>query len=153
MNSVEKSLMASHRTRSWISWTELPKAPNSKPDTFVTVTSQLFSTSSQPTSTQISTTPVPLQFCVKCSRQNPFRHGTLVERDVIDEIIFWMDNPRDRLILELMARGGMRRCGGKKGLHSGAGYCWNSLPISHVITGSERLWEKSQITKNQCRRY
>ena len=32
----------------------------------------------------------------------------IIEKDVIDEIIFRTDRPRDRLILELMARGGMR---------------------------------------------
>jgi integrase len=32
----------------------------------------------------------------------------IIEKDVIDEIIFKTENPRNRLILELMARGGMR---------------------------------------------
>ena len=32
----------------------------------------------------------------------------IIEKDVIDEIIFRTDKPRNRLILELMARGGMR---------------------------------------------
>lgn len=32
----------------------------------------------------------------------------IIEKDVIDEIIFRTDKPRDRLILELMARGKMR---------------------------------------------
>ena len=33
---------------------------------------------------------------------------TILDRDVVDEIIFKMDNSRNRLLLELMARGGMR---------------------------------------------
>ncbi len=33
---------------------------------------------------------------------------TILDRDVVDEIIFKTDNPRNRLLLELMARGGMR---------------------------------------------
>jgi len=33
---------------------------------------------------------------------------TILEKDVVDEIIFRTDNPRNRLMLELMARGGMR---------------------------------------------
>lgn len=32
----------------------------------------------------------------------------ILEKEIVDEIIFKTDNPRDRLILELMARGGMR---------------------------------------------
>ena len=32
----------------------------------------------------------------------------MIEKDVIDEIIFRTVNPRNRLMLELMARGGMR---------------------------------------------
>ncbi len=37
----------------------------------------------------------------------PFK-CTIFDKDVIDEIIFRIDKPRDRLLLELMARGGMR---------------------------------------------
>ncbi len=33
---------------------------------------------------------------------------TILDRDVVDEIIFKTDNSRNRLLLELMARGGMR---------------------------------------------
>jgi len=33
---------------------------------------------------------------------------TIIEKDVIHEIIFRTENPRNRLMLELMARGGMR---------------------------------------------
>jgi len=32
----------------------------------------------------------------------------ILEKDVVDEVIFRTENPRNRLILELMARGGMR---------------------------------------------
>jgi integrase/recombinase XerD len=36
------------------------------------------------------------------------RQWTILEKDVVDEIIFKTDKPRNRLMLELMARGGMR---------------------------------------------
>ncbi len=36
------------------------------------------------------------------------RQWVILEKDVVDEIIFRTDNPRNRLMLELMARGGMR---------------------------------------------
>jgi len=32
----------------------------------------------------------------------------ILEKEIVDEVIFKTDNPRDRLMLELMARGGMR---------------------------------------------
>jgi site-specific recombinase XerD len=32
----------------------------------------------------------------------------ILEKEIVDEIIFKTDTPRDRLMLELMARGGMR---------------------------------------------
>ena len=35
-------------------------------------------------------------------------HWTILEKEVVDEIIFRITNPRNRLMLELMARGGMR---------------------------------------------
>jgi len=35
-------------------------------------------------------------------------HWKILEKDVVDEIIFRTVNPRNRLMLELMARGGMR---------------------------------------------
>jgi site-specific recombinase XerD len=34
--------------------------------------------------------------------------GTILGKDTVDEIIFKTNNPRDRLMLELMVRGGMR---------------------------------------------
>ena len=45
--------------------------------------------------------------------KKPFRAAkghswTILEKDVVDEIIFKTEKPRNRLILELMARGGMR---------------------------------------------
>ena len=36
------------------------------------------------------------------------RHWRILEKDVVDEMIFKTANPRSRLMLELMARGGMR---------------------------------------------
>jgi integrase/recombinase XerD len=36
------------------------------------------------------------------------RQWTILEKDVVDEIIFRSDDTRNRLMLELMARGGMR---------------------------------------------
>lgn len=36
------------------------------------------------------------------------RSWTILDRDVVDEIIFRTNHPRNRLLLELMARGGMR---------------------------------------------
>ena len=33
---------------------------------------------------------------------------TIIEKEVMDEIIFKTDKPRDRIMLELMARAGMR---------------------------------------------
>lgn len=35
-------------------------------------------------------------------------HWKIIEKDAVDEIIFRTENPRNRLMLELMARGGMR---------------------------------------------
>ena len=33
---------------------------------------------------------------------------TILEKETVDEMIFKTANPRDRILLELMARGGMR---------------------------------------------
>ena len=41
-------------------------------------------------------------------KAKPIPQWEIIEKDVIDEIIFRTDKPRDRLILKLMARGGMR---------------------------------------------
>ncbi len=44
----------------------------------------------------------------KTFRHSKGRQWSIIEKDVMDEIIFKTDNPRNRLMLELMARGGMR---------------------------------------------
>ena len=44
----------------------------------------------------------------KMFKAKPITSWDIIEKDVIDEIIFKTDKPRNRLILELMARGGMR---------------------------------------------
>ncbi|MCJ7686660.1 MAG: site-specific integrase [Desulfobacteraceae bacterium] len=41
-------------------------------------------------------------------KAKPITSWDIIEKDVIDEIIFKTDKPRNRLMLELMARGGMR---------------------------------------------
>jgi len=49
-------------------------------------------------------TPI-LRKTFKTTKGQPW---TILDRDVVDEIIFKTDNSRNRLMLELMARGGMR---------------------------------------------
>jgi integrase len=44
----------------------------------------------------------------KLFRPAKVNHWDTVEKEVVDEIIFRTTNPRNRLMLELMARGGMR---------------------------------------------
>ena len=44
----------------------------------------------------------------KMFKAKPIPPWDIIEKDVIDEIIFRTEKPRNRLILELMARGGMR---------------------------------------------
>ena len=44
----------------------------------------------------------------KLFRPAKIAHWTILEKEVVDEIIFRTTNPRNRLMLELMARGGMR---------------------------------------------
>jgi integrase/recombinase XerD len=44
----------------------------------------------------------------KMFRAKPVTSWEIIEKEVIDEIIFKTEKPRNRLILELMARGGMR---------------------------------------------
>ncbi len=44
----------------------------------------------------------------KLFRAKPSFHWDVIEKETIDEIIFRTSKPRNRLILELMARGGMR---------------------------------------------
>ncbi len=45
----------------------------------------------------------------KTFRHSKGRQWTIIEKDVMDEIIYKTDNSRNRLMLELMARGGMRQ--------------------------------------------
>ena len=44
----------------------------------------------------------------KIFRVSKGRQWSILEKDIVDECIFRSDNPRNRLMLELMARGGMR---------------------------------------------
>ena len=44
----------------------------------------------------------------KMFKAKPIPSWEIIEKDLIDEIIFRTEKPRNRLILELMARGGMR---------------------------------------------
>ena len=44
----------------------------------------------------------------KLFRARPSYNWNIIEKDTVDEIIFRTSNPRNRLMLELMARGGMR---------------------------------------------
>ena len=44
----------------------------------------------------------------KLFRARPSYHWNIIEKETVDEIIFRTSNQRNRLILELMARGGMR---------------------------------------------
>jgi integrase len=54
------------------------------------------------------TNPCDTQVLRKTFRLARGRQWTILEKDVVDEIIFRTDNLRNRLMLELMARGGMR---------------------------------------------
>jgi len=44
----------------------------------------------------------------KLFRARPYYHWDIIEKETVDEVIFRTSKPRNRLILELMARGGMR---------------------------------------------
>lgn len=44
----------------------------------------------------------------KTFRHSKGRQWSILEKDIVDEFIFKSDKPRNRLMLELMARGGMR---------------------------------------------
>jgi len=44
----------------------------------------------------------------KLFRARPSYHWNIIEKETVDEVIFRTAKPRNRLILELMARGGMR---------------------------------------------
>jgi len=54
------------------------------------------------------TNPCDFPVLKKTFRLGKGRQWVILEKDVIDEIIFKTDKPRNRLMLELMARGGMR---------------------------------------------
>ena len=44
----------------------------------------------------------------KLFRARPSYHWNIIEKETVDEVIFRTSKPRNRLMLELMARGGMR---------------------------------------------
>ena len=52
--------------------------------------------------------PCDSQMLRKLFRPKTAVHWNIIEKDTVDEIIFRTDNVRNRLMLELMARGGMR---------------------------------------------
>jgi len=52
--------------------------------------------------------PCDCQMLRKLFRPKTIVHWDIIEKDTVDEIIFRTDNVRNRLMLELMARGGMR---------------------------------------------
>jgi len=52
--------------------------------------------------------PCSNQILKKLFRSSPIIHWDIIEKETIDEIIFRTTKTRNRLILELMARGGMR---------------------------------------------
>jgi len=54
------------------------------------------------------TNPCDTSLLKKTFKTAKGKSWTILDRDVVDEIIFEMDNSRNRLLLELMARGGMR---------------------------------------------
>jgi len=60
------------------------------------------------TADQTFVNPCESPILCKTFRLAKGRQWTTLEKDVVDEIIFKTDNPRNRLMLELMAGGGMR---------------------------------------------
>jgi integrase len=54
------------------------------------------------------TSPCDSKMLRKLFRPKVTVHWDILEKETVDEIIFRTTNPRDRLLLELMARGGMR---------------------------------------------
>ncbi len=52
--------------------------------------------------------PCEVPMMKKLFKAKPSTHCDIIEKETIDEIIFRVTKPRNRLILELMARGGMR---------------------------------------------
>ena len=55
-----------------------------------------------------SQNPCDTQTLRKLFRNSKHNHPKILEKEVVDEIIFRTEDPRNRLMLELMARGGMR---------------------------------------------
>ena len=60
------------------------------------------------TSTERFSNPCDSPILKKTFRAAKGKQKATLEKDIIDEAIFKTDNPRNRLMLELMARGGMR---------------------------------------------
>jgi integrase/recombinase XerD len=52
--------------------------------------------------------PCDTSMLKKLFRAKPSYHWDIIEKETVDEIIFKTSKPRNRLMLELMARGGMR---------------------------------------------
>ena len=73
---------------------------------------------------------------------------TLLDKDIIDEIIFRTTNERDRLILELMGRAGMR-IGEVLNIHCND-IDFNSATIIIQAPKSGRMGEKVYVTKKLC---
>ena len=60
------------------------------------------------TSTERLANPCDSPILKKTFRAAKGKQKATLEKDIVDEAIFKTDNPRNRLLLELMARGGMR---------------------------------------------
>jgi integrase/recombinase XerD len=52
--------------------------------------------------------PCDIPMLKKLFKAKPSYHWNIIEKETVDEVIFRTSKPRNRLILELMARGGMR---------------------------------------------
>lgn len=52
--------------------------------------------------------PCDIPMLKKLFKARPSYHWNIIEKETVDEVIFRTSKPRNRLILELMARGGMR---------------------------------------------
>lgn len=52
--------------------------------------------------------PCDIPMLKKLFRARPSYHWNIIEKETVDEVIFRTSKPRNRLMLELMARGGMR---------------------------------------------
>jgi len=87
---------------------ESPKAKNLKPERQGFHTSHHFSILPKTTSIRLSKILVIARLSKKMFRANALTAWDILEKEMVDEIIFKVENTRDRLMLELMARGGMR---------------------------------------------